>query len=442
MDNTNVNSGIKGGLQAYLEDSFPMLLWIGCTNQKSALCFKHVLPNYQNVSNANIFLLNLWKYFKYQTLAMNLLQECSKIYGNISSVVPVCPSTTRWTAHDRACMVVIKNLQATLQALSTCYNERKEAEALGLFIQAVSPYNISTILMLLEVLSAITPLTLCLQKSQNKICLADIPNHLETSSLKLNDVRTMTETRKFLTEQNFRELVQIAEEQTSSLPTTNRLRAEKFDFTEFSEELLPKFIGDFQAELNEAFVQIQFWKSFSVFDLQNLPRKLSELQTYRIKEMETLINHYGSVQKSSKFGQVHYQGPDISADESMAEFAGFKYLIYTKCKEQQQFPDQIFNFHRLWLLLSKHDVHKEIYPNCFKLFKLLMIFPLSATCVERLFSKMKIVKNGLRNSLLNATLESLLLITTESPKAGFEDDVLEQFVDELKIRNLNMRLKI
>ena len=132
--------------------------------------------------------------------------------------------------------------------------------------------------MLLEVFSAITPLTLCLQKSQDKISLADISNHLETSSLKLSGVRAMKETRKFLTEQNFRELVQIAEEQTSSLPTASRLRAEKFDFTEFSEELFPKFIGDFQAELNEAFAQVQFWKSFSVFDPQNLPRKLSELQ--------------------------------------------------------------------------------------------------------------------------------------------------------------------
>ena len=192
----------------------------------------------------------------------------------------------------------------------------------------------------------------------------------------------MKETRKFLTKQNFRELVQIAEEQTSSLPTASRLRAEKFNFTEFSEEIFPKFVGDFQAELNEAFAQIQFWKSFSIFDLQNLPRKLSELQTYGIKEMETLINHYGSVQKSSKFGQVHYQGPHISADESMAEFAGFKYLIYTERKEQEQFPDQIFNSHRLWLLLSNNDVDKEIYPNCFKLFKLLMIFPLSAACLE------------------------------------------------------------
>ena len=54
---------------------------------------------------------------------------------------------------------------------------------------------------------------------------------------------------------------------------------------------------------------------------------------------------------------------------------------------------------------------------------------------------MKIVKNRLRNSLSNATLESLL-IAAESPEPGFEDDDLEQFVDELKKRNPNMRLKI
>ena len=36
MDNTNVNSGIKGGFRAYLEDSFLMLRWIGCTNHKLA----------------------------------------------------------------------------------------------------------------------------------------------------------------------------------------------------------------------------------------------------------------------------------------------------------------------------------------------------------------------------------------------------------------------
>ena len=67
------------------------------------------------------------------------------------------------------------------------------------------------------------------------------------------------------------------------------------------------------------------------------------------------------------------------------------------------------------------------------LFKLLMIFPLSAACVERLFSKLKIVKNRLRNQLSKVTLESLLMIATQSPKEGYDEDILEHFVDDEKI---------
>ena len=54
-----------------------------------------------------------------------------------------------------------------------------------------------------------------------------------------------------------------------------------------------------------------------------------------------------------------------------------------------------------------HDtVLEELYPNCLKLLYLLMIFPISAACVERLFSKMELVKTRLRNQLKQSTLLS------------------------------------
>ena len=45
-----------------------------------------------------------------------------------SSVVPVCPSTTRWTAHNRACMVVFKNFQASYEPylLATMKEKRQK----------------------------------------------------------------------------------------------------------------------------------------------------------------------------------------------------------------------------------------------------------------------------------------------------------------------------
>ena len=42
----------------------------------------------------DIFLLNLWKYFKYQPVTMNILGNTSEMYGD-SPTVPICPSVTR-----------------------------------------------------------------------------------------------------------------------------------------------------------------------------------------------------------------------------------------------------------------------------------------------------------------------------------------------------------
>ena len=70
MDTTNVNSGKKNGLKRHLEHKVPLLKWIGCNNHKLALTFKHLIPAFQCVVETNIFILNLWKYFKYHPLAI------------------------------------------------------------------------------------------------------------------------------------------------------------------------------------------------------------------------------------------------------------------------------------------------------------------------------------------------------------------------------------
>ena len=94
MDITNVNSGEKNDLKRHLEHKVPLLKWIGCNNHKLALTFKHLIPSFQCIAEIDIFLLNLWKYFKYRPLAMNILGNTSEMYGD-SPTVPICPSVTR-----------------------------------------------------------------------------------------------------------------------------------------------------------------------------------------------------------------------------------------------------------------------------------------------------------------------------------------------------------
>ena len=59
-----------------------------------ALTFKHLIPSFQGIAEIDIFLLNLWKYFKYRPLAMNISRNTSEMYGD-SPTVPICPSVTR-----------------------------------------------------------------------------------------------------------------------------------------------------------------------------------------------------------------------------------------------------------------------------------------------------------------------------------------------------------
>ena len=208
----------------------------------------------------------LWKHFKYCPLAMTFLENSADIYGD-DHVVPVCPSVTRWTAHERACRTFFKGYRHFLSALSVCCYERKEAEALGLFIQATSLQNVATIVMLLEVFTNIKPLLLYFQKSQGSVCLSEAQTYV---TITLRNLDVVLETRNFFTLENFTKMKSVAAEETLNVPPSSRIRAQPFIFDEFENNTFVKFIDAFKAELNEAFSQIKFWLSFGVFD----PRKL------------------------------------------------------------------------------------------------------------------------------------------------------------------------
>lgn len=103
--------------------------------------------------------------------------------------------------------------------------------------------------------------------------------------------------------------------------------------------------------------------------------------------------------------------------------------------------EDAYDTKRLWNDIKDDPIVDEIYPNLKVLIGLLMLFPLSAAVVERLFSKLKIVKNRLRNRLGDVTLSKLLTLCTESPKGGFTEHEFECMVDTLKMENPSMRAK-
>lgn len=65
------------------------------------------------------------------------------------------------------------------------------------------------------------------------------------------------------------------------------------------------------------------------------------------------------------------------------------------------------------LLFLRTPVLQSAYPRLFAIFKFVMTVPTTQVACERMFSKLKIIKNRLRNSLSQALLEPLLFINVE-----------------------------
>ena len=132
MDTINVNSVERKGIKWLLKHLILLSSWVGCGTLKVALCFKHLLPEFKFIFSADETLLALWKFFHFHPLDLGFMEKVADIYGE-SLVTPICPSTTRWTAHAWACKHLCKGYKQFLHALGVCMNEHSEPKTTRVF---------------------------------------------------------------------------------------------------------------------------------------------------------------------------------------------------------------------------------------------------------------------------------------------------------------------
>ena len=184
------------------------------------------------------------------------------------------------------------------------------------------------------------------------------------------------------------------------------------------------------------------------------------LAVYGEEEMDRLLSHYGTDHTDEYKGVTSHQSADLNPDKVRAEWGDFKEIMFERrrlfqnsldrkiAKEtkleaitsliqqrKEYTPANLFND------ISTDQICNDLHPGCIYLLKLSLMFPLSVACVERSFSKMKLIKTRLRNQLGQSSLDSLLRISTESPQ-HFQDNEYELFVDELNRLNPKLRIKL
>ena len=86
--------------------------------------------------------------------------------------------------------------------------------------------------------------------------------------------------------------------------------------------------------------------------------------------------------------------------------------------------------------------NKEVFPNVYRCYKLLLTAPVSVADIERSFSKMKIIKNYLRSTMTGEPLEDLIVLSTEKDLTDTIDlnEVLKSWASR-KNRKLKIKFK-
>ena len=243
----------------------------------------------------------------------------------------------------------------------------------------------------------------------------------------------------------------LADDKTLTMPPSAQVCCQEFDFKHFISYVFTKFIDAFIKEMIDAFLQLKFWSVFDIFDPRKFLQSVTKISSCRSRKITVLINHYGKEKATTYKSIAINQVGDIDGVAAIEEWSGFcKYMFEKHIAKEEKFLMNLmncknekerdtfrasvtfFDAHKLYSTCLNDKACAIIFPNCLKLLHLMLILPLSTTCVKRFFSKMKLVQTRLRNQLLQVNLENLLFIATDAAKIGFTDRECDFFVDELK----------
>ena len=109
-------------------------------------------------------------------------------------------------------------------------------------------------------------------------------------------------------------------------------------------------------------------------------------------------------------------------------------LVKKLLQREPQPPTSLLEF------LSFILPYKSAFDCLYRLLLIAVTLPVTSASCERSFSKMKIVKTFLRNSMTSERLSNIAILSIESKRAESID--LDNFVDEFDSRHDNRRIKL
>ena len=151
MDGCSTMTSDHKGIKRHFENSTPRFTYVHCKNHRLALCFAHLVPQYEVFEKFDSLLLNLFLLMKNSSVKQAIFKEVQSAYGLILLKL-IKAAVTKRLSHGKAVQRVLDRYEALVAALDAIYIREKEPVVLGVRDELIKPNTIATMCFLADVL--------------------------------------------------------------------------------------------------------------------------------------------------------------------------------------------------------------------------------------------------------------------------------------------------
>lgn len=464
----NMRSAGKG-VQARIQRENPYCIYTWCMSHRFNLAMKSGTGSSEKVKEILQHVEETAKLFRSSHVRMNVWVDVVKNTPGINSQKRLkIIGTTRWSSKQDAVAAIIGNetcLYVLIKSLlKVCSLPNSDSSLLILASNILKfwlQYEIVlTTFILHNIFSLLLPTTKYLQTNGQNIvdgikslkkCISQLEASLEMLDQYIEEGRTFIEHVNSLLNKDL-DITSLESDCKIIFPEAGEHETYihnkiKLEFTKFiqhlQDEIDIKIIQDFNIS-DSIFHEMMYLDLQYVADNESFIsfKKLCEInnigdETAAVKEMKSLISNFINCSKyESIFNNIEYSvGPEedeeeeirllieneIDLNETTAMSNGNVKLIPMGSK--------ICHCLQCILYFFNQDDRMNKYENIYKLYKYVATLPSTQVKCERDFSKMKIIKSRLRSTLTDESLESLMIISTESDM--FQNIDLENILDKV-----------
>ena len=376
MDGCSTMAGDHNGVKRFFHDATPHFTYIHCRNHRLALCFAHLIPQYEEFKNFDALLLNLYLLMKNSSVKQAMFEEVQSAYG-LTSLKLIKAAVTRWLSHGKAAQRVLDRYEALVAALDAIYLRKNEPAVRGVRDDLVKPNTIATICFLADVLQLTNVLQCVLQGARLNFLevKSEVTKLVDKLKKKSDDI---SENGSYF--QKLEIFINISHQSAGAryLGRSNT----QFDADSFVTKTAQPFLRDLISEIEIAFHIPDHLIGFTVLDPVSLPTEVSQLSEFGVKEIDDLCSFYGMPSSSVAASDF---GPLFNPVVLKEQYKVFKKHIFKQRLqwEKKQSDDLADAQHRLQSLESQK------------------------TSLGSLLSKRKIIKYDKRIKVFKKEVESL-----------------------------------